>query len=341
VKGRAKMNLIPHSNGMRKLKMKKEKNKNDKIKKIIIIIACMLLLGFLFQTGSNFLGNDKIESRLAYAKIDNKKMEYKVSGAGDYTIVFDGAIGANLYEWNETTKRVEKELGVKTFVYNRNGYGFNESAEIKTPNEQAQDLKILIRKAGVTGNIILVGEEYGSLVMTNFAKLYPESVSGLMLIKPFSEDIIKGGEFKDRIKGQYYKSKIEKTGASFGLTTLLDKLGVAFSVDGFEENLPKGADEEFSIQKNQKRYRQAINNELESLYEYKDESQVDGLVDGKPLYIISNEESEPLAKLGSTELTNIYMTESDKTILSITDTDSVVNGISYIVKEARKIERKK
>lgn len=334
------MNLIPHSNGLKKLKMKKEKTKNQRVKNIIITIVGIFLLGFLFQTVSNFIGNQKIGARLNYAKINNKKMEYKVSGAGDYTIIFDGALGANLYEWSETTKRVEKELGVKTFVYNRNGYGFNEVGEMKTPNEQAQELKILLRKAGVSGNVILVGEEYGSLVMTNFAKLYPESVCGLMLIKPFSEDIIKGEEFKDSIKGKYYKSKIENMGASLGLTTLLDKLGVATSVDGFEENLPKGADEEFSVQKNQKRYRQAINNELEALYKYKDESQVEGLVAGKPLYIISNDGAEPLSKLGSAELTNIYITESNKAVISSTDTESVFNGISYIVKEAKKIERK-
>lgn len=334
------MNLIPHSNGIRKLKMTKEKNKRQRIKSIITIIAGIFLLGFLFQIGSNFIGNEKIESRLAYAKIDNKKMEYKVSGAGDYTIIFDGALGANLYEWSEATKRIEKEIGVKTFVYNRNGYGFNESADMKTPNEQAQDLKILLRKAGVTGNVVLVGEEYGSLVMTNFAKLYPESVCGLMLIKPFSEDIIKGEEFKASIRGKYYKSNIEKIGASFGLTTLLDKIGVGFLLDGFEENLPKGADEEFRVQKNQKRYRQAINNELEALYKYEDESQVVGLVAGKPLYIISNEENDLLSKLGSEELTTIYTTESNKVVISTTDTDSVVNGISSIMKEVKKIERK-
>lgn len=334
------MNLIPHSNGLKKLKMKKEKTKHKKIENIIIVVLGILLIGFLFQTVSNFIGNQKIESRLNYAKIDNTKMEYKVSGAGDYTIIFDGALGANLYEWSETTKRVEKELGVKTFVYNRNGYGFNENGEIKTPNEQAQDLKILLRKAGVTGNLMLVGEEYGSLVMTNFAKLYPKSVRGLMLIKPFSEDIIKGEEFKNSIKGKYYKSKVENLGASLGLTTLLDKLGLAISVDGLEENLPKGADEEFNIQKNQKRYRQAINNELEVLYKYKDESQVEGLVAGKPLYIISKDEGEPLSKLGSSEITNIYITESNSTVLSLTDTDSVFNGISYIVREAKRIERK-
>jgi len=335
------MNLLPHSNGLRKLKMKEERNKNQLIKSTIIIIIGAFSLGILFQTGSNFIGNQKIESRLNYVKINSKKIEYKLSGAGDYTIIFDGALGANLYEWSETTKRVEKELGVKTLVYNRSGYGFNENGVVKTPNEQAQDLKILIRKAGVSGNIILVGEEYGSLVATNFAKLYPDSICGLMLIKPFSEDVIKSEGFKKSIKGEYYKSKIETLGAYFGVTTLLDKLGIAISIDGFEENLPKGADEEFSVQKNQKRYRQAINNELEALYKYNDDnSQVEGLLSGKPLYIISNEETEPLVKLGSTDLTTLYKTESDKAVISLTDTDSVVTGIASLVKDAKRIERK-
>lgn len=335
------MNLISESNGLKKLNMKEKWTFKKWIKVISITLSLIILSGFLFETVSDFIGNEKIKQRLNYAKVGNKRVEYSYGGSGDYTVVFDGALGANLYEWNEVTSRLQKEFNVKTFVYNRNGYGFNEASDVKSPEEQAKDLKILLRKAGVSGNIIFVGEEYGSLVMTNFAKLYPESVTGLMLINPYSEDFIKSNEFKSSIKWKYYRSKIEKLGSYVGLTKLLDKFNLAIKISDFEENLPEGADEEFKVHKNQKAYRTAINNELNSLINYSGDSQESGLVSGKPLYIISNDDNgDALSKLGDKDLTTIYRTDSDKTLISCTNSDAVINGINSIIKEAKKLAKK-
>ena len=52
-------------------------------------------------------------------------MEYNYGGSGDYTVVFDGAIGTTLYQWNDVCKKLN-EMGVKTFVYNRSGYGYSK-----------------------------------------------------------------------------------------------------------------------------------------------------------------------------------------------------------------------
>jgi pimeloyl-ACP methyl ester carboxylesterase len=334
------MNLIPESNGLKKLNMKRQFRKKVWIRNSVIGVLGIFLLGFLFQVVTDFIGKENISARLNYAKIESKRMEYKTGGSGDYTIVFDGAIGANLYEWDKVCEKVQSELGVKTFVYNRRGYGFNESLKGETPSKQAENLKILLRKAGVSGNLIFVGEEYGSLVATNFAKLYPESVQGLVLIKPLSEDTLKSDEFKNDMKWTYYKSNLESVGTRFGLTTILDKLNMTIKVDGFEESLPEGADKEFNIHKNQKAYRDAICNELNNLYNYSDDSQVAGLVAGKPLYIISNDDNSPLSKLGTADYTTLYKTESNKSVISLTDSDSVKAAIANVVKEARRIEKK-
>ncbi|MDS0528111.1 alpha/beta hydrolase [Clostridium sp. SHJSY1] len=334
------MNLIPESNGLKKVDMSSRIGEKSPIKTTCIIILGIFLFGFLFQTVGDFIGNERISERLNYTKIENKKMEYKTGGSGDYTIVFDGAIGANLYEWDTVCDKIQSELGVKTFVYNRRGYGFNENLEGETPSKQAENLKILLRKAGVSGNIIFVGEEYGSLVATNFIKLYPESVKGLVLVKPFSEEIIKGDEFKKSIKWKYYRSKLEATGTNVGLTRILDQFNLTTEVDGFEEKLPEIANKEFKIHKNQKAYRGAIRDELNNLYTYSENSQVEGLVSGKPLYIISNEDNDPLSKLGTTDNTTIYKTESNSSVISLTDSDIVKNAITSVVKEARKIEKK-
>lgn len=335
------MNLIPESNGLRKVNMKRKLTPIELCKRIALILIVIFAFGFLYQTISNFIGKEKISSRLSYGRVDNKKMEFNTAGSGDYTIVFDGAIGANLYEWDELSERVEEDLDVNTFVYNRRGYGFNDGGDPRTPSEQASDLKILLRKAGVSGKLILVGEEYGSLVMTNFAEMYPEVVSAMVLVKPISEEGIKSGEYKNQIRFKYYKSKIESFGTSFGLTSLLNTLGLTYDMEDFEASLPRGADEEYSVHKTKKNYRQAISNELGNIYNYEDTSQIDGLMAGKPLYIISNEEENELTKLGDDELTKVYKTDSDKRIVSIDDEETIYTGISVVLKECRKMDKKK
>ena len=335
------MNLIPESNGLKKVNMREKSDAKVWIRNILFVILGIFALGFLVQVINNFVGNDKINPSLNYAKVNNRKMEYKFSGTGDYTVVFDGALGTNLNEWNpvlETLK--QKGLEVKTFVYNRRGYGFSDSGDLETPEQQAENLKILLRKAGVSGKLILVGEEYGSLVITNFAKLYPDSVAGMVLVKPYFEDEVKSKDFKSDIRWRYFKSKIEKAGTKFSLTMLMDKMNLDYSVTEFEEYLKDDALEEFNILKNQTSYRKAINNELESLYTYSGDSQVNGLMKEKPLYIITNNEEDPIQRIGEKDLTTIYDTELGETVISISDPGTVATGISNVTKEAKKIAKK-
>ncbi|MCR4944106.1 MAG: alpha/beta hydrolase [Clostridium sp.] len=334
------MNLIPESNGLKKVNMKEKADARQWVKNIAIIIAAIFLIGFLIQSISDFFGNDKISSSLYYAKVDNKKMEYKFSGTGDYTVVFDGAIGTNLNEWNAVINGLkDKGIDVKTFVYNRRGYGFSDAPSGESTEKQAENLKILLRKAGVSGKLILVGEEYGSLVLTDFARLYPESVEGMVLINPYSEDTIKSSEFRHNIKFDYLKSKIEKTGTKFALTKLIDKLNLDYHVEEFEKSLTPDELKEFNILKDQSAYRKAINNELENLYSYSASNQSAGMLKGKPLYIITNNEDNPIKNIGSEDLTTVYLTKSEDTVISVTDPSSIVSGISNVVKSAKKISK--
>lgn len=335
------MNLIPESNGLSRLKMGQKISRVKFGKKIIVTIVLIILIGYVFQTISNFVGKEKIESILNYVKVDNSRIEYQVKGTGDYTIVFDGAIGTNLYQWDGIIEGIDENIKVSTFVYNRNGYGFSDSSEYKTPKKQAEDLKILLRKSGVSGKIIFVGEEYGSLIATNFANLYPESVAGMIMIKPLDEEKVKSDLYKENLKMVYYKSIIEAMGSYFGLTTILDKYSLTYEVDSFEESLSEVKEEEYDIQKTKKNFRQAIQNEFSALYFYSDESQMAGIMTNKPLYIISNDENDSMSKLGDEDKTTVYKTESTQDVISTTDMEAVTDAITSVVREVKRLENTK
>lgn len=332
------MKLLSHSNGIHKV-AKDKVSKGKYFKNCFIFFIGLLFLGFGIQVVTNFIDNTRLKSRFKYVILDGKKMEYKFKAAGEYTVVFDGAIGTNMYEWDEVCKTLE-EKKVSTFIYNRRGYGFNDGGDARTPEEQAKDLKLLLRKAGASEPYILVGEEYGSLVTTNFVNLYPDSVAGVVLVNPISEEKIHTDEFKKSIKSSYYKSKFEAVSSNFSLTLLLSKMGLTMENNIFKQHLSQSELEEFNSFENKKEYKNAVSNELQNLYNGVSNSQIDGLLGNKPLYLITDNEEDPIKKIGNSAITTVYKEDINESPLSILDPSTIVNGVNSVEKDAKKLAKK-
>lgn len=332
------MKLLWHSNGIHKVE-KDKISKRKILKKCIVFFVGLLVLGFVIQVISNFADNARLKSRFKYVRIAGKKMEYRLKAGGEYTVVFDGSIGVNMYEWEKVCRSLE-EKKVSTFTYNRMGYGFNDGGEAKTPEEQAKDLKSLLRKAGASEPYILVGEEYGSLVITNFINLYPESVAGVVLVNPISEEKFGTKEFKDSIKFKYYRSKLEQIGSNFSLTSLLSKMGLTMENDIFKESISENELDEFNSFKNKNNYKEAVSNELKNLYKGSSNSQLNGLLGTHPLYLITDNEEDPIKKIGNSETTTVYKEQIDGSPISLLDPDTIINGVNSVIKDAKKISQK-
>lgn len=333
------MKLLAHSNVVHKLE-KDKVSKRKIFKKIVIFLVASFLFGIVAQIITNFIDGERLKSRFKYGRIDGKKIEYKFKSGSDYTVVFDGTLGNNMYEWDGICKTLEDKK-TSTFIYNRRGYGFNDGGEVRTPEDQAKDLKLLLRKAGASEPYVLVGEEYGSLVLTNFIKLYPKSVAGVVLVDPISEDVIKTSEFKESIKSKYYRSKFEVIGTNFSLTSLLSKMGITIENEVFKEHLGENELSEFSIFENKKNYKEAVSNELRNLYEGASNSQENELLKGIPFYLITSNEKDPAIKLGEQAYTTIYKKESSDSPVSLLDPDIIVNGVNSVMKDAKKLSNKK
>lgn len=333
------MKLLSHSNGVHKV-AKEKTSKRKYFKNCIIFFVGLLIAGFVIQIVTNLVDNSRLKSKFKYVRIEGKKMEYKLKSSGsytpgNYTIVFDGMIGTNMYEWNQICSELE-EKKISTFIYNRRGYGFNDGSDTRTPEDQAKDLKLLLKKAGAPEPYILVGEEYGSLVATNFVKLYSDSVAGVVLVNPICEETMKTKEFKDSIKPAYYRSKFEAVGSNFSLTSLLSKMGLTMENDTFRKSISQNELEEFDSFKNKKYYKEAVSNELKNLYNGVSDSQTNGLLGNKPMYLITSKEEDPIEKIGSSANTTVYKEEVNESPLSILDPNTIVSGINNVIKDAKK-----
>ncbi|MGL5378698.1 alpha/beta fold hydrolase [Clostridium sp.] len=336
------MKLLPHSNGVYKVNMRKKLSNKDIAKRILIFLGILLLIGFLYQRVSNFIAKETLKARVDYTRVDDKRLDYIVKGEGKYTVIFDGNIGGNLNQWSEICDELINEYDdITTFVYNRRGYGFSDGGSVRTPDQQAKDLKILLRKAGISGPYILVGEEYGSLVLTSFAEQFKDIVSGVVLIDPIIASNIKTEEYKSENRIELLRRKIEKIGASIGLTTLLDKLDLDAEIGDFEDNLNENATEEFKVHRTKSNYTSAVYNELKVLRDGSINDQVNGMLSGIPYYLIEKDGQESLEGLGDQELTKIYKTSKQGDFISLTEKDAIITGIRTVVKQANDIEKRK
>lgn len=335
------MKLLPYSNGVYKVNMKSKKDIKEILKIIFISIIVIFLLGFIYQKISNFIANETLKERVDYTRVDEKRLDYLLEGSGSkYTIIFDGNLGNNLNQWDGIVEEVlENYDDVSTFVYNRRGYGFSDSGSLRTIKEQAEDLRILLRKSGAQAPYILVGEEYGSLVLTEFAKSYPDLIAGVVLVNPLVEEEMKLDNFKKETRSELIRSKIEKIGSSFGLTALLDKLNLSLDTTEFESNLSEEDLEEFLIHRTKKNYTKAVNNEFLNIVEGENTAQVEGVFKDKPYYLIAKNNQISLKNLGSENLTTINEIESDNNIITYSHKDSIITAIKSVIKSANEIER--
>jgi pimeloyl-ACP methyl ester carboxylesterase len=84
-------------------------------------------------------------------------------------------------------RHVQQPISEKTraCAYDRAGYGFSDPATRPADAKNAvEDLHDLLRRAGITMPIVLVGHSRGGQYATLYTELYPQDVAGLVLIDP-------------------------------------------------------------------------------------------------------------------------------------------------------------
>lgn len=112
---------------------------------------------------------------------DGTTITYSGNIGSSPTVVFQSGLGDGMLVWASVVRQLTPS--VSTFVYNRPGYGdSNSKPGRRDPCTVAQELHALLHTTGRRPPYVLVGHSLGGLYQYAFAKLYPEEVSGVLLI---------------------------------------------------------------------------------------------------------------------------------------------------------------
>lgn len=122
---------------------------------------------------------------------DGRKLNLRCAGRGSPTVILESGFGATSAAWS----RVQPALArtTRTCSYDRAGYGFSDPAP--TPRDGAavaRDLDQLLQAAEVEGPYVVVGHSAGALYGRLFAARRPGEVTGLVLLDPTVEQVVRG-----------------------------------------------------------------------------------------------------------------------------------------------------
>jgi alpha/beta hydrolase fold len=151
----------------------------------------------------------------ATTQIDDRRVEYALTGNGNQTVVFENGLGGTMDWWAKVIP--ELSGNITAFAYNRPGYGNSESAPTPRDGQHiTEELRLLLRAKHLPPPYILVGHSLGGLYMQLFARLHPDEISALILVDSTHPEQLKGdGAYENwpwwgRMLFQLITSDVEK-----------------------------------------------------------------------------------------------------------------------------------
>jgi pimeloyl-ACP methyl ester carboxylesterase len=117
--------------------------------------------------------------------IGGYRLHLQHSGSGRPAAVMDSGLAGNSLLWTNTL--VEVGRLTQACAFDRAGYAWSDPAPPGLPRtslQMVEELRQLLRLAGISAPYILLGHSFGAINMLVYAYRYPHEVAGLVLVDP-------------------------------------------------------------------------------------------------------------------------------------------------------------
>lgn len=121
--------------------------------------------------------------------IGGRRLHLHVKGAGSPTVILEAAGFGCSVDYDAIQSEIARTTRV--CAYDRAGMGWSDPCrDPRGVRERVDDLRNLLRTAGIGPPYLLVGASAGGLIIELFARTYPEEVVGLVLIDALDEEAL-------------------------------------------------------------------------------------------------------------------------------------------------------
>ena len=125
-----------------------------------------------------------------------------IKGEGRPPVVFENCLGGHAFLWS----LIQEKLSLKTTTisYDRAGNGWSEDRkERATSDAVVFELRTALRNLGFEGPYIFVSHSIGAIYTEHFARLFPESIAGIVFVDPISTDVSRLDEVSSTTSSKY------------------------------------------------------------------------------------------------------------------------------------------
>lgn len=120
--------------------------------------------------------------------MENRNFDYRIIGNGKITVVIETGIGNSYFDWLPVADHLREDYTV--VLYHRRGYGRSVEAKIdRSTYNIANELFELVNELHIE-KFILLAHSFGGLCAQHFSLLYPNRLSGMILVDSASPRLI-------------------------------------------------------------------------------------------------------------------------------------------------------
>jgi pimeloyl-ACP methyl ester carboxylesterase len=145
------------------------------------LLPCLAGVGYLYQTIATALDRRSYPAPGILVPMDGHQFHLHAMGNGTPTVVLETGLGGMSSAWGWVQPETAKFARV--VAYDRPGLGWSEPDHNPiTAVETARRLRRLLDVSGSEPPYVLVGHSMGGLFIRMFAHLYPDEVTGMVLV---------------------------------------------------------------------------------------------------------------------------------------------------------------
>lgn len=150
---------------------------------LVVALACF---GAVYQAIASHFDSNALPLPGRRIDVGGYRLHLYCQGRGNPTIVVNPGVGVWSLQWSKIQSALAQDTRICT--YDRDGYGWSDSG-VSTPtaSQAADELHVLLERAGEHGTYVLVGESYGGYVTRLFVKKYRPDVAAVVLVESAHE----------------------------------------------------------------------------------------------------------------------------------------------------------